>query len=94
MLYEQGCAQCTIWTGAKAPRAAIAANLLRQLFSKESTHPAAAKMEPHDAPPEGITCEAKAAPLGATTRMAAIAALAIGVAVVAALAIGRGRHSR
>jgi len=94
MLYEQGCAQCTIWTGAKAPRAAIAANLLRQLFSKESTHPAAAKMEPHDAPPEGLTCEAKAAPLGATTRMAAIAALAIGVAVVAALAIGRGRHSR
>ena len=44
MLFEQGCAQCTIWTGKPAPRRAIAANLLRVLFSSETSHPAAEKM--------------------------------------------------
>jgi len=57
MLYEQGCAQCTIWTGQPAPRGAIACNLLQQLFGQQSEHPAASKMEPRNAPPDGITCE-------------------------------------
>jgi shikimate dehydrogenase len=57
MLFEQGCAQCSIWTGRDAPRAAIAANLLTQLFSDNSAHPAAPKMEPRDAPPEALLRE-------------------------------------
>jgi len=60
MLFEQGCAQCTIWTGLPAPRDAIAANLLRELFGEATSHPAAAKMEPRDRPPDGLTCEVKA----------------------------------
>ena len=59
MLFEQGCAQCSIWTGRDAPRAAIAANLLTQLFSDNSAHPAAPKMEPRDAPPEALLRELK-----------------------------------
>lgn len=60
MLFEQGCAQCTIWTGQPAPRRAIASALIEALFSKSSAHPAAEKMEPRDQPPDGLTCEAKA----------------------------------
>ena len=60
MLFEQGCAQCTIWTGQPAPRSAIASALIEALFSKSSAHPAAEKMEPRDQPPDGLTCEAKA----------------------------------
>ena len=57
MLFEQGCAQCEIWTGKPAPRAAIAAALLKELFNPGSSHPAAALMAPHDAPPDGLTQE-------------------------------------
>jgi len=57
MLFEQGCAQCHIWTGQDAPRASIAANLLNSLFSTASAHPAAAKMVPQSKPPDGLTSE-------------------------------------
>ena len=57
MLFEQGCAQCTLWTGMPAPRAAIAATLLNALFSTTSPHPAAAKMEPRSKPPDALTSE-------------------------------------
>merc|ERR1719463_793748 len=43
MLFEQGCAQCEIWTG-KAPRKEIAADLLANLFGNGSLHPAYPKM--------------------------------------------------
>ena len=42
---------------AECARAAIAANLLTQLFSDNSAHPAAPKMEPRDAPPEALLRE-------------------------------------
>mmetsp|Transcript_37900 Transcript_37900/g.102622 ORF Transcript_37900/g.102622 Transcript_37900/m.102622 type:complete len:332 (-) Transcript_37900:71-1066(-) len=54
MLYEQGCAQCEIWTGKPAPRAAIACALLTALFTSGSSHPAFAKMEPHDVHPASL----------------------------------------
>ena len=61
MLFEQGCAQCEIWTDRPAPRAAIAAALLRELFGEARTHPASEKMEPRDKPPQGLTREVEAA---------------------------------
>mmetsp|Transcript_104567 Transcript_104567/g.295868 ORF Transcript_104567/g.295868 Transcript_104567/m.295868 type:complete len:326 (-) Transcript_104567:70-1047(-) len=61
MLFEQGCAQCEIWTGKAAPRAAIATALLGQLFVADSGHPAAAMMLPHETPPDGLTREVPAA---------------------------------
>ena len=67
MLFEQGCAQCTIWTGKPAPRGAIAASLLQQLFSTPSAHPAAEKMEPRHQPPDALTREVAAAGGGAPT---------------------------
>jgi len=64
MLYEQGCAQCEIWTGGPAPRAAIAGALLSALFTAGSAHPAHAKMEPHDILPASL----ERASQGATKR--------------------------
>lgn len=61
MLFEQGCAQCEIWTARPAPRAAIAAALLRELFGDARTHPAAEKMEPRGSPPQGLLREVEAA---------------------------------
>jgi len=58
MLFEQGCAQCEIWTGAPAPRSAIAAALLRALFTAGSPHPAHGKMEPYDTLPASLKKEA------------------------------------
>eukprot|EP00316_Scyphosphaera_apsteinii_P023713 CAMPEP_0119324740 /NCGR_PEP_ID=MMETSP1333-20130426/64049_1 /TAXON_ID=418940 /ORGANISM="Scyphosphaera apsteinii, Strain RCC1455" /LENGTH=338 /DNA_ID=CAMNT_0007332523 /DNA_START=82 /DNA_END=1098 /DNA_ORIENTATION=- len=58
MLFEQGCAQCEIWTGAPAPRSQIAANLLATLFTPGSGHPASTKMEPLNAPPLTLRLEA------------------------------------
>lgn len=57
MLFEQGCGQCEIWTAKPAPRAAIAKQLLAQLFVADSGHPAAALMTPHELPPTGLTRE-------------------------------------
>jgi len=54
MLFEQGCAQCEVWTGRPAPRAAIARALLSALFTAGSTHPAFAKMEPHGETPVSL----------------------------------------
>jgi shikimate 5-dehydrogenase len=39
MLFEQGCAQRELWTGAPAPRAAIAQALLGALFGASTDHP-------------------------------------------------------
>eukprot|EP00656_Telonema_subtile_P029807 TRINITY_DN32882_c0_g1_i1.p1 TRINITY_DN32882_c0_g1~~TRINITY_DN32882_c0_g1_i1.p1 ORF type:complete len:286 (-),score=84.75 TRINITY_DN32882_c0_g1_i1:118-975(-) len=39
MLFEQGCAQCEIWTGQQAPRQAIASALLEARFSGEEEEP-------------------------------------------------------
>lgn len=58
MLFEQGCAQCEIWTGSAAPRAKIAQALLQALFTEGSDHPAHVKMEPYDAVPPSLTTEA------------------------------------
>jgi pentafunctional AROM polypeptide len=60
MLFEQGCTQCEIWTGRPAPRCAIAENLLKELFSKTSSHPAAQKMEPLHMLPKSLVQEAAA----------------------------------
>jgi len=60
MLFEQGCAQCEIWTKLPAPRAAIAAELLRALFTPGSDHPAFPKMEPYDQLPGSLQREASA----------------------------------
>lgn len=68
MLFEQGCAQCEIWTGRSAPRAAIAAALLRELFGDARTHPASEKMEPRDKPPQGLTREVEATGGGGGTQ--------------------------
>jgi len=38
MLFEQGCAQCELWTGRSAPRAEIARALLKERFSDDE-HP-------------------------------------------------------
>jgi len=46
MLFEQGCAQCEIWTGRKAPRAEIAAAMLQDVLTGEE-------------PPEGLQCEVR-----------------------------------
>lgn len=58
MLFEQGCAQCEIWTQRPAPRSKIAAKLLKALFEAGSQHPAHEKMEPHDSPPLALLREA------------------------------------
>lgn len=55
MLFEQGCAQCEIWTGTTAPRRDIASDLLKALFTEDSEHPARAEMKPLDAPPSSLT---------------------------------------
>jgi len=60
MLFEQGCAQCEIWTKLPAPRAAIAAELLSALFTPGSDHPAFPKMEPYDQHPGALQREASA----------------------------------
>eukprot|EP00927_Polykrikos_kofoidii_P039617 TRINITY_DN33973_c0_g1_i1.p1 TRINITY_DN33973_c0_g1~~TRINITY_DN33973_c0_g1_i1.p1 ORF type:complete len:733 (-),score=107.77 TRINITY_DN33973_c0_g1_i1:67-2265(-) len=39
MLFEQGCAQCEIWTRRPAPRAEIAASLIRDCFDPEEEIP-------------------------------------------------------
>merc|ERR1712113_627138 len=54
MLFEQGCAQCEIWTSSPAPRAEIAKAFLDALFTEGSQHPAYAKMEPHDILPVSL----------------------------------------
>jgi len=54
MLFEQGCAQCEIWTGLPAPRAKIAAALLDALFTEDSQHPARPKMQPIDVLPTSL----------------------------------------
>lgn len=58
MLFEQGCAQCEIWTGLSPPRSKIAAALVRALFSPGSKHPAHVKMQPLDSPPAALLKEA------------------------------------
>ncbi|CAE8631141.1 unnamed protein product [Polarella glacialis] len=58
MLFEQGCAQCEIWTGKPAPRAKIASALLKALFTEGSEHPAHPKMEPYDELPKSLVREA------------------------------------
>jgi len=70
MLFEQGCAQCVLWTGQPAPRAEIAANLLTQLFGAASTHPAAEKMEPREEPPDGLKREVEAQDTGSPLKKA------------------------
>jgi hypothetical protein len=55
LLFEQGCAQCEIWTGRVAPRPAIASDLLAALFTQGSEHPARAQMEPLAEPPSSLT---------------------------------------
>jgi len=60
MLFEQGCAQCEIWTGSIAPRAEIATALLKALFTEGSEHPAHALMQPHTEPPSSLVREAAA----------------------------------
>mmetsp|Transcript_123667 Transcript_123667/g.395635 ORF Transcript_123667/g.395635 Transcript_123667/m.395635 type:complete len:306 (+) Transcript_123667:76-993(+) len=60
MLFEQGCAQCEIWTGKPAPRGKIASALLKALFEEGSQHPAHEKMQPYDAPPKALVLEAMA----------------------------------
>mmetsp|Transcript_10004 Transcript_10004/g.19278 ORF Transcript_10004/g.19278 Transcript_10004/m.19278 type:complete len:327 (-) Transcript_10004:263-1243(-) len=57
MLFEQGCAQCEIWTKLPAPRSAIAAELLRALFTPGSNHPAFLRMEPYDQLPGALQRE-------------------------------------
>eukprot|EP00928_Gymnodinium_smaydae_P068921 TRINITY_DN5221_c0_g1_i1.p1 TRINITY_DN5221_c0_g1~~TRINITY_DN5221_c0_g1_i1.p1 ORF type:complete len:698 (-),score=116.79 TRINITY_DN5221_c0_g1_i1:133-2226(-) len=57
MLFEQGCAQCEIWTHKPAPRADIAKSLLQALFTSGSEHPAFPKMEPHDVIPVALLKE-------------------------------------
>ena len=63
MLFEQGCEQCAIWTGQLAPRAKIAAALLRALFTHGSIHPAHEKMEPLTVLPRALV---QAAALGSS----------------------------
>ena len=58
LLFEQGCAQCEIWTGLEAPRRAIASDLLEALFTEGSEHPARAEMEPLDTPPSSLASNA------------------------------------
>lgn len=58
MLFEQGCAQCEIWTGRSAPRRAIASDLLATLFTEGSEHPARVEMTPLDAPPSSLASNA------------------------------------
>lgn len=89
MLFEQGCAQCALWTGKPAPRRAIAQKLLTRLFGATSDHPAAAKMEPRHAPPEGLTAELR----GQGVPWRPLGALAI-VALAATAAVVFGRRSR
>jgi len=59
MLFEQGCAQCQIWTGKPAPRLEIAEALLQALFTPGSSHPAHAKMEPYSDLPKSLVLEAR-----------------------------------
>eukprot|EP00747_Dinoflagellata_sp_TGD_P104685 gnl/TRDRNA2_/TRDRNA2_169312_c0_seq2.p1 gnl/TRDRNA2_/TRDRNA2_169312_c0~~gnl/TRDRNA2_/TRDRNA2_169312_c0_seq2.p1 ORF type:complete len:153 (+),score=39.32 gnl/TRDRNA2_/TRDRNA2_169312_c0_seq2:155-613(+) len=40
MLFEQGCAQCEIWTGKPAPRSQIAQALLRERYADDPQPPA------------------------------------------------------
>eukprot|EP00448_Togula_jolla_P041449 CAMPEP_0170641036 /NCGR_PEP_ID=MMETSP0224-20130122/40547_1 /TAXON_ID=285029 /ORGANISM="Togula jolla, Strain CCCM 725" /LENGTH=292 /DNA_ID=CAMNT_0010971589 /DNA_START=116 /DNA_END=994 /DNA_ORIENTATION=- len=58
MLFEQGCAQCEIWTGKPAPRKEIAQALIEALFTAGSEHPAFANMEPHNEIPVALSREA------------------------------------
>lgn len=58
MLFEQGCAQCEIWTNKPAPRKAIAAALVKELFTEGSSHPAYPKMAPHSEIPAALLREA------------------------------------
>jgi len=57
MLFEQGCAQCEIWTGRPAPRKQIAAALVQELFTEGSSHPAHAVMQPYDKLPAALLRE-------------------------------------
>eukprot|EP00933_Yihiella_yeosuensis_P021271 TRINITY_DN1686_c1_g1_i1.p1 TRINITY_DN1686_c1_g1~~TRINITY_DN1686_c1_g1_i1.p1 ORF type:complete len:359 (-),score=75.68 TRINITY_DN1686_c1_g1_i1:160-1236(-) len=57
MLFEQGCAQCEIWTGKRAPRKEIAQSLLKALFTRGSEHPAHPKMEPYEFLPTSLVKE-------------------------------------
>merc|ERR1712039_338615 len=59
MLFEQGCAQCELWTGKRAPREKIAAALLKNLFTQGSSHPAHSKMQPYTVQPVSLVEEAK-----------------------------------
>mmetsp|Transcript_80830 Transcript_80830/g.164644 ORF Transcript_80830/g.164644 Transcript_80830/m.164644 type:complete len:314 (+) Transcript_80830:1-942(+) len=68
MLFEQGCAQCEIWTNKPAPRSEIAEALLQALFTAGSEHPAHAKMVPYSDLPKSLVAEAQRRPgVGATT---------------------------
>ena len=58
MLFEQGCAQCEIWTGTHAPRAVIAQTLLGALFGASADHPAHTMMEPRIEKPPSLVAEA------------------------------------
>lgn len=39
MLFEQGCAQCEVWTGGSAPRKAIANAIIEERFSGPGDEP-------------------------------------------------------
>jgi len=45
MLFEQGCAQSTLWTGKPAPRAAIAKALLKHRYADDNSPPRALVVE-------------------------------------------------
>ncbi|CAE7296720.1 ARO1 [Symbiodinium pilosum] len=76
MLFEQGCAQCEIWTQKPAPRSQIAQALLEALFKAGSGHPAYAKMEPYNELPTSLVAEAAKARSNALILMS-IASIAV-----------------
>ncbi|CAE7418481.1 ARO1 [Symbiodinium natans] len=77
MLFEQGCAQCEIWTQKPAPRSRIAQALLEALFKAGSTHPAFAKMEPYGELPTSLVAEAKQSTTNVRVYLAISAVLAL-----------------
>eukprot|EP00931_Biecheleriopsis_adriatica_P067139 TRINITY_DN41326_c0_g1_i1.p1 TRINITY_DN41326_c0_g1~~TRINITY_DN41326_c0_g1_i1.p1 ORF type:complete len:357 (-),score=88.01 TRINITY_DN41326_c0_g1_i1:64-1092(-) len=87
MLFEQGCAQCEIWTGKAAPRREIASSLLKALFTAGSTHPAYAKMEPHDILPKSLVLEAQGKAKRRGSELSLSPLLLLGAAGLAAAAL-------
>ncbi|CAK9016885.1 unnamed protein product, partial [Durusdinium trenchii] len=81
MLFEQGCAQCELWTGKPAPRSKIAQALLQALFTVGSEHPAHAKMQPYNDLPKSLLLEARSSHASSQVGMY------VGILVVAAAAL-------